>query len=402
MWPELETGRSSVGPWTIPSAIAWRSGNDGGSSTSGASLAAVPVPLFATSLEAHREAIDRRLTDVAASGRWILGPEVEGFEREFADFLGVRHCVGVANGTDALTIALRALGVSPGDEVVVPSFTFYATAEAVVNAGATPVFCDIDPETFCVTAETVQPALTGRTRALVPVHLFGNVAPVNELERFGLPILEDAAQAAGARLGGLRAGALGQAATFSFFPSKNLGCLGDGGAIVTDSEDVAATARRLRFHGSEDKVIHTEVGYNSRLDAIQAGVLRLLLPELDGWNKARRRAARGYDERGLERIGLVPPGITAGAEPVYHLYVARHERRDELADALGRQGVVARPYYVTPVHRQPAMVAFARAELPGTDLAARTNLALPMGTALSDAAIDEVVTVCEAALATAH
>ena len=211
------------------------------------------VPLFATSLDARQEAIAGRLAEVAASGRYILGPEVDAFEQEFADFLGARHCVGVANGTEAITIALRALGVRPGDEVVVPSFTFYATAEAVVNAGATPVFCDVDPSTFCVTPATVCAAMTAATRAIVAVHLFGNVTPIAELEELGVPVFEDAAQAAGAMLRGRRAGSLGAAATFSFFPSKNLGGLGDGGAVVTDDDEVAATARRLRFHGSEDK-----------------------------------------------------------------------------------------------------------------------------------------------------
>ena len=355
------------------------------------------VPLFATSLAPYQDAIARRLVEVAASGRWILGPEVEAFEREFAEYLGVSHCVGVANGTDALTIALRALGVAHGDEVVVPSFTFYATAEAVVNAGARPVFCDVDPDTFCVTAETVGAAVTDRTRTIVPVHLFGNVAPVDELRSLGLPILEDAAQAAGARLGEQRAGALGDAATFSFFPSKNLGCLGDGGAVVTDRDDVAALARRLRFHGSEDKATHSEVGYNSRLDALQAAVLRLLLPELDGWNRARRRAAGAYADRGLERLGLTLPRAAPRAEHVYHLYVVRHERPDDLAHALAREGVAARSYYRLPVHRQPAMAPFAAGELPATDLAARTNLALPMGTELSDDAVADVAAACETA-----
>lgn len=358
------------------------------------------MPLFATSLEAHRDAIARRLAEVAASGRWILGPEVEAFERDFAAYLGARHCVGLGNGTDAITIGLRALGVRSGDEVVVPSFTFYATAEAVVNAGAVPVFCDIDADTLCVSAGTVERALTPRTAAIVPVHLFGNVAPVDDLRAFGLPLLEDAAQAAGAGSGGRRAGTLGDAATFSFFPSKNLGALGDGGALVTDDDDVAATARRLRFHGSEDKLVHTEVGYNSRLDALQAAVLRLLLPELDGWNAARRRVADAYEERGLGRIDdLVLPRAAPGAEHVYHLYVARHERADELIAALGAAGVSARAYYRRPVHRQPAMAAFAGDELPATELAARTNLALPMGPALSDASVDEVVAACRAALA---
>ncbi len=275
----------------------------------------MPVPLFATSLEAHQDAIAGRLAEVAASGRWILGPEVEAFEREFAEFLGVRHCVGVANGTDALTIALRALGVSAGDEVVVPSFTFYATAEAVVNAGARPVFCDIDPATFCVTRETVAAAVTRRTRAIVPVHLFGNVAPIDDLRELGLPILEDAAQAAGARLGGRMAGSLGDAATFSFFPSKNLGCLGDGGAVVTDDDATALAARRLRFHGSDDKVTHTEVGYNSRLDAMQAAVLRLLLPELPGWNEARRAGGGGVRATRPGRARLRPSAPGAWRRP---------------------------------------------------------------------------------------
>jgi dTDP-4-amino-4,6-dideoxygalactose transaminase len=359
----------------------------------------VSVPLFAASLEAHQDAIARRLVEVAASGRWILGPEVEGFESEFASHLGARHCVGVANGTDALTIALRALGVRPGDEVIVPSFTFYATAEAVVNAGCRPVFCDIDPDSFCVTGATVEAVLTPRTAAIVPVHLFGWVAPVEELRHLGLPILEDAAQAAGARRDGRRAGTLGDAATFSFFPSKNLGALGDGGAIVTDDDEVAELARRLRFHGSVDKALHTEVGYNSRLDALQAGVLRLLLPELDGWNDARRQAAGAYEARGLGRIeGLRTPAPPEGVEHVYHLYVARHERADDLIAALSDAGVTARAYYRRPVHRQPAMARFAGAELPGTDLAARTNLALPMGPQLAPDAVEQVVAACEDAL----
>src|SRR3954451_8492444 len=225
-----------------------------------------------------------RLGEVARAGRYILGPEVSAFESEFADYLGARHCIGVGNGTDALTIALRALGVQPGDEVVCPSFPFYPRVEATVTAGATPVFCDIDPDTFCVTAETVEAAMTPRTKAILPVHLFGNVAPVPELAELGSPILEDAAQAAGATLDGRRAGALGHAATFSFFPSKNLYCLGDGGAVVTNDPDVAARVRRLRFHGSEDKRSFVDVGYNSRLDEMQAAALRVLLPELNGWN----------------------------------------------------------------------------------------------------------------------
>jgi dTDP-4-amino-4,6-dideoxygalactose transaminase len=349
------------------------------------------VPLFASSLEPYMARLVERLAAVAEGGRYILGPEVAAFEEEFAGYLGVRHCVGVANGTDALTIALRALGVAPGDEVVLPSFTFYASAEAVVNAGATPVFCDIDPATFCVTAETVRAALTERTRAIMPVHLFGNVAPVAELRELGLPVLEDAAQAAGAALQGRKAGALGDAATFSFFPSKNLPCLGDGGAIVTDADVVADRARLLRFHGSEDKGTFTEVGYNSRLDELQAAALRVLLPELDGWSAARREAAAAYERAGLGDHAELPR-TPRGVEHAYHLYVVRHERADDLRETLAERGIGARAYYRVPVHRQPAMAVDA--ELPGTDEAARTNLALPMGTGLSEEQVREVVAAC--------
>ena len=357
------------------------------------------IPLFATSLEPYMERIAARLGEVAASGRYILGPEVQAFEEEFAAYLGVRHCVGVGNGTDALTIALRALGVRPGDEVVVPSLTFYATAEAVLNAGARPVFCDVDPDTLCITAATVEPVMSERVRAIVPVHLFGNVAPVEELRRLGVPVLEDAAQAAGAALEGRRAGALGDAATFSFFPSKNLPCLGDGGAVVTDSDEVAERARLLRFHGSADKSLHTEVGYNSRLDALQAAVLRTLLPELDGWIEARGAAAEAYASSGLGRV-VALPRPAEGALHGYHLYVVRHERAEELGEALERRGIPARGYYRRPVHRQPAMAPYVAEGLPlaGTEEAARTNLALPMGTELSEAAVREVVDACASGL----
>jgi dTDP-3-amino-3,4,6-trideoxy-alpha-D-glucose transaminase len=357
----------------------------------------VPVPLFASTLAEHMPRITERLAEVAASGRYILGPEVEAFERELAAYLGAGHCVGVGNGTDALAIGMRALGVRPGDDVVVPSFTFYATAEAVASIGAQPVFCDIDPATFCVTREALERALTERTRAIVPVHLFGNVAPVDELADLGLPILEDAAQAAGATLDGRRAGTLGDAAALSFFPSKNLGGLGDGGALVTDDDEVADHARLLRSHGSHDKRTYTEVGYNSRLDALQAAALRVLLPELDRWNERRRAVAAGYSERGLADH-LILPATTRGGEPAHHLYVVRHERPDELAAHLAKRGIEARGYYRAPVHRQPAMAPFLSGggppDLPGTEEAARTNLALPMGPALTEEQIDEVVAAC--------
>jgi dTDP-4-amino-4,6-dideoxygalactose transaminase len=338
------------------------------------------IPLFNSSLAPYMEAIEEGLRRVARSGRYILGPEVEAFEREFAEYLGVRHCVGVANGTDALTIVLRALGVRPGDKVVMPSFTFYATAEAAIAAGAEPVFCDIDPETFCVTAETVRAALTPRTKAIVPVHLFGNVAPVADLRELGPPVLEDAAQAAGGELDGVKAGALGDAATFSFYPAKNLPCLGDGGAITTNDDEVAERARRLRLHGSRDKETFTDVGYNSRLDEMQAAVLRALLPELDGWNERRRAAAAAYARLGLGDYARLPREVDR-ARHVYHLYVVRADRLP-----------LGRGYYRVPVHRQPAIASDV--DLFGTEEAARTNHALPMGTDLTEAQLREVVAAC--------
>jgi len=336
------------------------------------------VPLFASSLAPYHDRLAEALERVARSGRYILGPEVEAFEEEFARYLGVRHCVGVANGTDALTIALKAAGVGPGDEVVLPSFTFYATAEAALVLGAQPAYCDIDLETFNVTRATVEAAMTPRTKAIVPVHLFGNLAPVPELRDLGVPVIEDAAQAAGGALGDVRAGALGDAATFSFFPSKNLPCLGDGGAIVTDDDELAERVRILRFHGSKDKVTFTDVGWNSRLDELQAAALRVLLPELDGWVGRRREAAETYERLGLgEHVTL--PRATDGARHAYHLYVVRSERKLQ----------IGRGYYRTPVHCQPAIAAAA--ELPGTEEAARTNWALPMGTGLTEEQVRQVV-----------
>jgi dTDP-3-amino-3,4,6-trideoxy-alpha-D-glucose transaminase len=307
----------------------------------------------------------------------------------------VAHAVGVGNGTDAITIALRALGIRPGAEVVCPSLTFYASAEGIVNAGATPVFCDVEPDTLCLSADTVRPHLSERTGAILAVHLAGNVAPVPELKALDVPVLEDAAQAAGGALEGVRVGALGDAATFSFFPSKNLPCLGDGGAITTSSDEVAERARILRFHGSTDKRTHTDVGYNSRLDSIQAAVLRLLLPELDGWTERRRAVAAQYERSGLDELVQLPVSVS-GARHAYHLYLVRTAQPEALAEALGAAGVAARGYYRTPVHRQPGMAAYRAGELPLTDELAATNLALPMGPDLTAEQIEAVVVAAAA------
>jgi dTDP-4-amino-4,6-dideoxygalactose transaminase len=351
------------------------------------------VPLFDTSapLAPLHDELRAAVARVLDSERYILGPEVQAFEQEFASYCGAGNAVGVANGTEAITIALRAMGVGPGDEVVVPSFTFYASAEAIPPTGATPVFCDIDPDTFCVTADTVRAALTPRTKAVIAVHLFGNVAPVAEIEALGIPVLEDAAQAAGSLAEGGRPGALGTAATFSFFPSKNLGCFGDGGMITSGDQELAERVRVLRFHGSRDKVDYEQIGYNSRLDELQAAILRIQLPHLDGWAEGRRTAGRHYEEAGLgELVGLPRP--VAGASPAWHLFVVSHPDAERLQQALTDAGVGCKPYYRTPVHRQAPMRHWAaEAELPATEHAARTHLAIPMSPVLSREQAEQVV-----------
>ena len=364
-------------------------------------MTVVRIPLFDTPdvIRELRPELERRISTVVESGQFILGPEVAAFERELAAYLGVEHAVGVGNGTDALTIALIALGVGPGDDVLVPSFTFYASVEAIPHTGARPVFCDIDPETFCITRETIERALTPATRAIVAVDLFGMPAPLDEIAPFarerGIAVLEDAAQAAGASLRGRKAGALADAATFSFFPSKNLFCLGDGGAIVTDDEEVADLARMLRAHGSRDKETFTHVGFNSRLDAVQAAVLRVVLGRLDELTAGRRALAAAYEQAGIARHAA-PQRAPGGAEPAHHLYVARAESPDALAQRLDEAGIAARGYYRVPTHRQPAMTPYAQGvELPGTDEAAATNLALPMGPTLGEDVARAVVDALE-------
>jgi len=352
------------------------------------------VQLFNTSapLAAINDEIRAKVAAILDAGVYVLGPEVRAFESEFAAYTGTDHAVGVANGTDALVLALRALGVGPGDEVIVPSFTFYASAEAIPHTGARPVFCDVDPETMLITPDTVKAVMTENTKAVIAVHLFGNIAPVEEIEALGVPVLEDAAQAAGTILeDGRRPGALGTIATWSFYPSKNLGAFGDGGAITTNDDILAETVRTLRFHGSRDKQSFEMVGHNSRLDELQAGILRVQLPHLDSWADGRRAAGRHYEEAGLGELVSLPVAAN-GSRPAWHLYVVRSERADELRTVLNDAGIGARAYYRTPAHLQPAMHEWgAGLSLPGTDEAARTNLAIPVSPVFTRAEAEEVV-----------
>ncbi len=337
--------------------------------------------------------LKERFSAVLESGRFIFGPEVEAFEREAAAFLGVPHAIGVANGTDALVLSLEALEIGRGDEVICPSFTFFATAEAIARVGATPVFADIDPVTLNLDPEDVGARVTPRTRAIMAVHLFGRPAPLPELASLGLPIVEDAAQAFGAE----GVAGTGVCSTFSFFPTKNLFALGDGGLVACLDDGVAERVRMLRFHGSRDKTTFELVGTNSRLDAIQAAMLRVFLPHLTGWNSARREAAARYAELGLGEAVELPAD-----EPghVYHMFVVRSSRRSEIASALAEGGIASASYYVTPLHLQPALafLGYERGSLPETERMAAENLALPMWGGIGREAQERIVENVRAAL----
>jgi dTDP-4-amino-4,6-dideoxygalactose transaminase len=340
--------------------------------------------------------LQARFSEVLESGRFIFGPEVEAFEREAAAYLGVPHAIGVANGTDALVLALEAMGVERGDEVICPAFTFYATAEAIARVGATPVFADIEGATLNLDPAAVAAAVTDRTKVIVPVHLFGRPAALDELAALGLPLLEDAAQAFGAP--GIAT--TGVCSTFSFFPTKNLFALGDGGLVACLDDSVAETVRKLRFHGSSDKQTFELVGANSRLDAIQAAALRVFLPELAAWNAARREAAARYAELGLGEVVELPAD-----EPghVYHMYVVRSPERARIAEALREAEIASASYYVTPLHLQPAMayLGYRPGSLPETERAAAENLALPMWGGIGPDAQNEVVATVKAAVGVA-
>ena len=335
-----------------------------------------------------------RISRVLDSGKLVLGPNVSAFEEEAAAYLGVPRAVGVANGTDALVLVFDALEVGPGDEVICPSFTFYATAEAIARTGATPVFADIDPVTLNLDPSDLERRLSSRTKAIVPVHLFGRPMPLDALTGLGVPVVEDAAQAFGAE-GVARTGV---ASTFSFFPTQNLFALGDGGLVAATDDELAERVRLLRFHGSKDKQTFTHIGTNSRLDELQAAVLRLFLQHLDGWNRARREAAARYAELALGELCELPED-----EPghVYHMYVVRSAERSRIAEALSAAGIASAAYYVTPLHLQPAFrhLGYEEGALPETERASRENLALPMWAGIDDATQERVVAVVREATA---
>ncbi len=366
-------------------------------------MTAIPMLDLRGEVEQLSGEIEAAIRRVLRSGHFILGPEVEAFEQEIAAYLGVPHAIALNSGTDALLIGLRALGIEPGDEVVTSPFTFAATAGAIRLAGAIPVFVDIDPATFNLDAGQVERYLSPRTRAIVPVHLYGQAAEMDALSelaaRHNLLLLEDAAQALGARHRSRNVGTLGHAAAFSFFPTKNLGAYGDGGMLVSSDATVADRARKLRAHGSAKKYFNELLGYNSRLDALQAAILRVKLPYLDAWNAARRAAAQRYDERLGALAEVTIPLRSPNAEHVFHQYTVRlpAERRDAVQKSLAAAGIASMVYYPQPLHR---MAPFAQksATFPVAEAAAREVLSLPIWPTISESAQHEVARVLKQSL----
>ncbi len=349
-------------------------------------MSKIEIPIYdpRPEIAALRSEIDAAIRRVVDSGRFILGPEVEAFEREVAEYLGVRHAIGLNSGTDALVIGLRALGVGPGDEVITTPFTFFATAEAISLVGAKPVFVDVDPRTFNIDPALIPAALTERTKAIVPVHLYGQAAdmdPILEIARqYGLKVLEDTAQAFGGEYKGKKLGTIGDAGAFSFFPTKNLGGFGDGGLLATNDDGVAEMARMLRTHGAKKKYRNEILGYNSRLDTLQAAVLRVKLRHIDAFNEARRALAHAYTAQLAELEGVTPLYEAPYGTHVYHQYTVRiaDGRRDEVAAGLAERGIGAMIYYPTPVHRLPIYNEPAGC-CPLAEAAAEEVLSLPIG-----------------------
>jgi len=351
----------------------------------------VPLVDLKAQYRSIKPEIDASIQRVLDHAGFILGAEVKTFEAEFADYLGAKGAVGVASGTAALQLALQVCGVGDGDEVITTAHTFIAAAEAISNLGARPVFVDIDAGTFNIDPQLVEDAITPRTRAIVPVHLYGRPAPLDELveiaDRHGLAVVEDAAQAHGARYRGKACGTIGSLGCFSFYPGKNLGAYGDGGAVTGNDPELLAHVRKLRDHGRTSKYEHDEIGYGERLDALQAAVLGAKLAHLADWTVARRRHARRYSEL-LAGADVITPSEDPLDEHVFHLYVVRSERRDALHRHLVDAGVGAGIHYPVPLHRQLAYRDLPAVSLPATELAASQVLSLPMFPELSNDQIE--------------
>lgn len=340
---------------------------------------------------------DKAISGVLESGSFILGENVRAFEQEFATYLGVKHAVGVGSGTDALLIALKALGVGPGDEVITVSYTFISTVYAIIHSGAKPMLVDVDPVTYTIDAKQVLNAVSDRTKAIIPVHLYGQPAdmdPIMEIaERRGLWVIEDAAQAHGAENKGRKTGSIGHVSCFSFYPSKNLGAFGDGGMLVTNDEELANKARMLRAYGCRGKYHYEVVGYNSRLDELQAAILRVKLKRLDFWNEKRRKHAKFYNQLLFKVPSIVTPTEDTDKKHVYHLYVIRGKDRDRLRDFLTSKGIATGVHYPVPIHLSEAYkhLGYNNSDLQFTQKYAGQVLSLPMFPELTE---DEINYVC--------
>lgn len=346
-------------------------------------MEAIPILDLKYEIDEIWEDLNKAIQGVLRSGTFIMGPGVLAFEQEVADFLGVKHAISVNSGTDALVLGLKAAGIGPGDEVITTSFTFFATAEAISQVRAKPVFIDIDPKTMNMDPAQIEQALTPNTKAIIPVHLFGQAADMGPIldisSRHGLKVIEDVAQAFGGSYQGTRLGTMGDIGCFSFFPSKNLGAYGDGGMLTTNSDEIAEIVRMLRVHGSRKKYYNELIGYNSRLDEMQAAILRVKLPHLDRWNNMRREAAGRYNEL-LENVsGITTPFKATYADHVYHQYTIRilDGKRDHVQQVLKDQGIGTMIYYPTPVHKLP-VYAHLGFRLPITSSAADEVISLPI------------------------
>lgn len=363
----------------------------------------IPMVDLKAQYQTLKSEIDEALAQALTSGQFILGPNVKAFEQETAAYLGAAHAVGVASGTDALHLALVAAGVGEGDEVITTPFTFIATAEAICYVGARPVFVDIDKNTFNIDPEQVEAAITPATRAILPVHLFGQAADMAALEmiaaRHELLIIEDCAQSFGADIGGRKTGDLGLAGCFSFFPSKNLGCYGDGGLISTSSEQIAGHLRVLRDHGSWQRYHHSELGFNSRLDELQAVILRIKLKYIDQYNIERRRIAQRYRMALAELPDCTPPYEKAGSTHVYHQYTLLSPHRDKIRAALAAEEIASAIYYPIPLHQQAVFQKkYGAIHLPVCEQVADECLSLPIFPGMSDQQVDQVISVIRSTL----
>lgn len=346
----------------------------------------VPMLDLTEQFQSLKGQIGEALEDVMSNAHFILGANVKKLEQDIANYSNVEHGIGVANGSDALHISLLGCGVKEGDEVIAPAFTFFATAGAVARIGAKPVFVDIDPKTFNIATSKIEEAITEKTKAIIPVHLYGQMADMDSIvaiaKKYNLAIIEDAAQAIGATYKGKRVGELGTTACYSFFPTKNLGAYGDAGMIVTNNAEIAESMRVIRVHGSKPKYYHHVLGYNSRLDELQAAILNVKFPHLDEWNTLRREKANNYTHLLKEQLGekVVTPYQDENCHHIFHQYTIRVDRRDELQAYLKEQGVETMVYYPKPLHLQPVFsnLGYKEGDLPETEKACQEAISLPM------------------------